>query len=100
LTDDHDHERLANLEERSMDATQMTAHEAALTELAHSRGIADPEELRDRLRPEGRERTARLLVEEPPAGFGQALDSVLDLAEEEKVRLARAFVETFLPIRR
>ena len=82
-----------------MNATQPTAYEAALEELAHSRGLADLEELRDRLRTAGHERTARRLVEGPCAWYGQHFDHVLNMTEE-KARLSMAFAQTFLRIRR
>jgi hypothetical protein len=82
-----------------MNATQPTAHERVLTELAHSRGYTLPE-LVDRLRDVGHLETADSLLTEPVGGFGQDLDDVLTLTEEEMGRLVAAFVETFMPIRR
>jgi hypothetical protein len=82
-----------------MNATQPSAHERVLTELAHSRGYALPE-LVDRLRAAGHRKTANTLLTGPVGGFGQDLDEVLSLTEEEMERLVEAFVETFIGIRR
>ena len=79
-----------------MNATEPTAHERVLEELARSRGLDGIEELRKRLWAAGHRKTSKLLVEESPGGFGQDLDEILDLTEEEKASITDAFTETFL----
>ena len=71
-----------------------TPYRQVLEDLAHSRGFSGAEELARRTAEVGGFTTADVL-ENPPAYFGVALDSVLRLTEEEKVRLTDAFVSTF-----
>jgi hypothetical protein len=71
-----------------------TPYRQVLDELAQSRGFSGAEELAQRAAEVGGFTPADAL-ENPPAHFGVALDSVLHLTEEEKVRVTDAFVSTF-----
>jgi hypothetical protein len=78
----------------------VTLHEFVLTDLARRRGLSGLEELRERLIAAGHAETATSLLEAPPSGWGDHVDKVLKLTQEEKERTARAFGETFLSPRR
>ncbi len=76
----------------------ISAYRRVLEDLAHSRGLADAEELAERaVAVEVPPRMSRReLLERPPGGYGIALDAVLCLSEGEKKRISAAFVETFM----
>jgi hypothetical protein len=72
-----------------------TPYRQVLDDLAHSRGFSGAEELAERAAEEMQGTTPRDVLENPPAYLGVALDTVLRLTEEEKVRLTDAFMSTF-----
>jgi hypothetical protein len=72
-----------------------TPYRQVLEDLAHSRGFSGAEELAERAAEEMEGTTPGDVLENPPAYLGIALDAVLRLTEEEKVRLTDAFVSTF-----
>ncbi len=74
----------------------MSAFRRVLEELAHSRGLAGAEELAEKAAAVDPRMSSPALLENPPVGFGNALDAVLHLTEEEKTLISGAFVETFM----
>ena len=84
-------------------AMRETPFAGVLEELAGSRGLSGLEELVARVNAAGHnlrhvegELTVERLLEWPPYGYGDALEPVLRLSEEEQDRLVKAFVETYL----
>lgn len=74
---------------------ERTALERKLEELAQSRGLSGLEELCAVVKV----RTGKSLnTKRPKAGFGNSLDAVLGMDERERVRVAVAFAETFMPV--
>ncbi len=73
-----------------------TSYREVLEELASSRGFEDAAAVAVRAVELDPSYTVRDLLEAPPGGFGTALDAVLDMNAEEKVRLTGAFVATFM----
>ncbi len=74
----------------------ISAFRRVLEDLAHSRGLANAEELAEKAAAVDPRMSSPALLENPPVGFGNALDAVLHLSEEEKVLISGAFVETFM----
>jgi hypothetical protein len=72
------------------------AYRDVLEDLAKSRGLSGAEELARRAHAVDPACEVRLLLEDPPGGYGRVLDQILGLGEEEKVRLASSFAWTFL----
>jgi hypothetical protein len=69
----------------------------AIEDLAASRGFSDFGELAEAVDEEtGEDYTAEELENDPRAGFGNHLSAVLHLSDEEKRRLVRAFMGTFM----
>jgi hypothetical protein len=79
--------------------TTTTAFKRVLDELVESRGLKDLDELKERLLAAGHKETANALPEDAPGGFGEDLDAVLNLSEEEKLKVADAFAATFMGAR-
>ena len=84
-------------------AMRETPFAGVLEELAGSRGLSGLEELVARVNAAGHglrhvegDLTVERLLEWPPLGYGDALEPVLGLSDDERGRLARAWVETFL----
>lgn len=67
-----------------------------LEELARSRGMGEAEDLARRAVEAEPGFTVRGILEDPKGGYGHALDAVLEMDEEERVRLSNAFARTFL----
>jgi hypothetical protein len=72
------------------------AYRDVLEDLAKSRGLSGAEELAKRAHALDPECSVRLLLEDPPGGYGRLLDRILTLSEEEKIRLSNSFAWTFL----
>ncbi len=64
--------------------------------LARSRGFSGAGEVARRAAELDPRYTARKLLDAPPGGFGDALDAVLGMNDQEKARLSRAFAKTFM----
>ena len=77
-------------------AGHTTAYRRVLEDLAESRGLAGAEELAEKAAAVAPGLTAEEVLENPPGGYGNALDAVLSLSEEEKALISSAFVETFM----
>jgi hypothetical protein len=79
-----------------MNATaEPNALERVVRDLAASRGIIDLDELLERINTESDPRRPlkmKELIDWPRIGFGHHLDAVLHLTDEERGRLARAFM--------
>jgi hypothetical protein len=75
-------------------------YRAYLEELASSRGLSGAEELAERTHEADPHFTVREILENPGGGFGQPLDAVLGMTEEEKGGLSSAWQETFISPRR
>ena len=79
------------------DVAERTGWERLLEELAASRGIGSIEELAGQVNEKtGKGYTARELRGWPRGGFGNDLDAVLHLTEEEAWRIADTVAKTFL----
>ncbi len=74
----------------------ISAYRRVLEDLAASRGFEDAEALAMRAVELDPSYTVRELLEAPPGGFGNAINAVLDMNAEEKVRLTGAFARTFM----
>jgi hypothetical protein len=64
--------------------------------LAKSRGLSGAEELASKVEELDPECSTERLLADPPTGYGRVLDQILELSEEEKIRLAKSFAWTFL----
>lgn len=74
-----------------------SAFRRVLEDLAHSRGLAGAEELAERAAAVDPSMISpQTLLEDPRGGYGNALDAVLGLSEDEKKLISAAFVETFM----
>ncbi len=81
-------------------ATEEPSYRDVLEELAASRGFVDAEEVARRAVELDPSYTVKELLEKPPGDFGIALDAVLHMSEEEKIRVAFVFARTFMsPLR-
>lgn len=67
-----------------------------IEEIARSRGIANIEELVERVNAAGGEVSLEELRGDFGAGFGVRIDKVLHTNEEERRRITQAFSNTFL----
>jgi len=83
-------------EENMTEATN--PYRAYLEELAESRGLPGAQELAQAAAIADPDFTTEEILKNPPGGFGQAIDAVFHLSEEEKVRLTDAWRETFIPM--
>ncbi len=72
------------------------SYREVLEELAASRGFDGAEDLARRAVELDPSYTVEELLERAPGGFGRALDAVMHLDEDEKERLYKAFMHTFL----
>ncbi len=86
------------------ETTMGTPFERVLEELAEKRGLSGLEELVARINAadhglphvEGEVLTVERFLEWPPGGYGAAIERAVGLSEDERQRLVRAFVETYL----
>jgi hypothetical protein len=67
-----------------------------LEELAESRGLASAEELAQAAATADPEFSAQEILEDPPNGYGEAIDRAISLNEEEKLGLSRAWMHTYM----
>ncbi len=81
-------------------ATVEQSYRAVLEELAISRGFDGAEDLARRAVELDPSYTVDALLEQALGGFGRVLDAVLHMNEDEKERLYKAFIHTFVNPRR
>ncbi len=74
----------------------ISAFRRVLEDLARSRGLAGAEELAEKAAEVDPRMSSPALLENPPGGYGHALDAVLHLSEDEITLVWAAFVETFM----
>jgi hypothetical protein len=86
--------------EENMTEQTTTPYRTYLEELARSRGLSGAEELARLTVEADPDFTVQEILESPGGGFGQALDDAISLSEEEGTALVRAWMETFIPLRK
>lgn len=75
---------------------ETTDYRGVLEDLARSRGLSGARALAQLAHEAHPRHSVRKLLESPQGGFGNALDAVLEMNEEEKVRVSAAFASTFM----
>jgi hypothetical protein len=81
-----------------MTSEETTEYRRYLEELARSRGLPGAQQLAQAAASEATDPhfSVRAILEDPPGRFGRAIHAAIALSDQEKDRLARAWMHTFI----